>query len=750
MSILRRVTVTFALLLTLLGVPAAATAQQPPAAAPGQAAAAPAADAPSPAPEDPAVLAVLESNPQTPADLLRSVITLFDLGAPQEALGMFDQLQKGNPDEATLAALAGRFGSAELLRLAAKPEATPEIREFVEKTFAAANAAKRDPARLTELVAQLKDADPAVRRAAIVDLREAHQHGVAFLLNLLADDQRAEDQPALKQALAEMGAVAVEPLLATLAGTENARLQAAVIDVLGTMRAKDAMMFLVGPAVIAEEPAVRTAAQLALQQILGATPEPREATRFLHRQVKNHFQRIRPYPPDHEGYVELWTWDDKTRQAAPKKFLAEDVAILLAARLTPYLYALAPDEPEYREMHFTAQLEMAKMQQRYDQPLAKDSPVRAEAIASLSLEEFDRLLLYTIKQGYYGAATAACEILGEVATPEILIRPGGQPAPLVQALQQGDRRLRFAALTAIMKINPQLPYVGSSQVAEALGLFASTGGTRRAIVGHPQATPAQNVVALLGGLEYEAAPAFQGRQVLSLALNSADVDLIVLHSRIERPALRELVYQLRRDPRTAHLPIGVTCTLEDLQRMRDFAEGDPLMVAFPMPHDPAALAGPIAQLENQRGRNIISLEERRQQAALALEWIGQLAEHPATLRLYNLRRLAPQVQSVLHAPELIPSAATTLAQLGTADAQRALVELASQSAGSPEARQAAAAAFRASVAQHGILLTTSEILHQYDLYNASAGSDPHTQQLRASILDTIEVRTKGLDQPQPQ
>jgi hypothetical protein len=45
--------------------------------------------------------------------------------------------------------------------------------------------------------------------------------------------------------------------------------------------------------------------------------------------------------------------------------------------------------------------------------------------------------------------------------------------------------------------------------------------------------------------------------------------------------------------------------------------------------------------------------------------------------------------------------------------------------------------------RNGTLLTTGETLHRYDQYNASAKHDHDTQEVLASILDTIEARKKA-------
>ena len=58
-----------------------------------------------------------------------------------------------------------------------------------------------------------------------------------------------------------------------------------------------------------------------------------------------------------------------------------------------------------------------------------------------------------------------------------------------------------------------------------------------------------------------------------------------------------------------------------------------------------------------------------------------------------------------------------------------------------ETRRASAGAFGESVLRYGILLSTKEILRQYDRYNQSETEDRATQKVLGAILDALEERT---------
>jgi hypothetical protein len=136
------------------------------------------------------------------------------------------------------------------------------------------------------------------------------------------------------------------------------------------------------------------------------------------------------------------------------------------------------------------------------------------------------------------------------------------------------------------------------------------------------------------------------------------------------------------------------------------------------------------------GRSQLPLAERQAQAIAALGWLAQLSQ--SSNGLYDLSSTWEAVEVSLQTPELTKSATAVLATQPTAGAQRSLVNMASRQVLPIESRQAAAQAFQTHVQKQGILLTSEEILRQYDRYNASETADKATQQLLALILNVIE------------
>ena len=175
---------------------------------------------------------------------------------------------------------------------------------------------------------------------------------------------------------------------------------------------------------------------------------------------------------------------------------------------------------------------------------------------------------------------------------------------------------------------------------------------------------------------------------------------------------------------------------------------DTLAKAIVRPVDSAALNAYLIGLLGDRPRHSVTTPEARlEQARQALALLGQLSQKRTPV--YDLKLIEHQLVQALFVPELAPAAAEVLGNLGTPGAQSALLDLANMGPARVESRQAAAAAFNSSIKRFGTLLTTGQVVHQYDRYNASEGESPEAQQLLASILDAIEerARSKGPDDP---
>ncbi len=213
---------------------------------------------------------------------------------------------------------------------------------------------------------------------------------------------------------------------------------------------------------------------------------------------------------------------------------------------------------------------------------------------------------------------------------------------------------------------------------------------------------------------------------------------MVVSDRLNPESLWSWLEELRADPLTRELPVAIVASPQTLDAAHRVADVQPRTVAFLQPTNSQEMLAELPSLLELVGRDLVDREQRLAQARVALEGLQLLAQTPTTAAL-DLSRQQSSVIAALEAPQHVSAAATILAQVGTPNAQQALLDYASQSELPLAARQAAAKAFAQSAGSFGVLLTSEQVLQQYERYNHSRSLDAESQQLLSGLLDTIEA-----------
>jgi len=223
------------------------------------------------------------------------------------------------------------------------------------------------------------------------------------------------------------------------------------------------------------------------------------------------------------------------------------------------------------------------------------------------------------------------------------------------------------------------------------------------------------------------------------AADSPDCELVFIDMTIDRPTADALLQQLRHDPRTAAIRVGLIAGDGRLEAAERIAEGDPLAAAFIRPRDDKAFAWQLERLAELAPEETVSLAQRQRQSARALELLIEMGKMPGAI--FDLRRAQSAVLVALTNPDenIAALAAEFLAGLNAAEAQRALAELAGNDAKPLALRLRAAGCFARNVEKHGILLSTAEIRRQYDRFNSADKQDADSRRALGMVLDALEA-----------
>jgi len=696
-------------------------------------------------PRSSVVEAIFESNPTTPRQLVEAARHLDIFGEPALGRQMLDKFLAAKLGDDALAALPRELGSGFFIDLGSRKNLAPQAVEVTKQVMDAIGRKVRDPARLSALVKQLEDPSARRRAEAAYDLGEAHLDAVPPLVAALADPSRDRFDGNYRDALVDLGNPTAWPLLAVLQSPDP-KLRRQVVETLGRLDHRHATLWLMGTlASRSEDTKVRAAAYRALQQVLGVRPTREVVLEQLEKHVRLFLTDSTRLPATHDDRVRTWQWDDPQRKLTSRMVPHADATAELAAQLARYLYEAEPSRLDYRRLYLIGQLKAASLRAGRDNPLPAGQGTIHDLAASLGADVVEDALREALRTDQPIAATGAAQVLGEIGTPELLYRAAPKVSPLALAMQQDDPRLRFAAAEAILRLAPERPYAGSSHLPKVLGYFAASANRPKAIVGHPDTDRAQRLAGALRASGFETDVANTGADLIRLARQSPDVELVLVSHVIDSPPIDPLIQELRRDQHSSRLPIGILGTDETIEQARKLARGDALLEAFPWPQTAEGAKFYADRLLATTTRDRIGRESRGKMAQRALGALAMLADTTGQrAAMYDLIGQEQAVLRALNTPSLSVVAANTAGKLGTPAAQRGLVDLASQELFAIDARRAAAGAFRQSVARHGILLTKDEILRQYDRYNASATADKDTQAVLAAILDAIEEKgTRG-------
>lgn len=685
----------------------------------------------------------LEAERDAPADYVRDILVLVDLDEAQFARPLLDELVGMNLTDEQRAALVEQVGTAAMMRLARTEQLGDARRDFVAQSMQAAGRLSASPERLAKLIDQATSENAASRRNATARLQSAGEAAVVACLTALAAETDQTKQNRLRETLVRMAPDSTPAVAAALdAPRESIRQQAAWA--LGRIGDRLSLPRL---AAMAAGPDANTgagkAARWAVKEMTGASVTPAAAMRLLDASLDQALAGVPPRRANANGQVAVWAWSEASNQPVSTLLDAKEASQVHAAHLAYDLWRLDEGSHELLTQALTLKLHANWLQ--------VSSRIAMPALPGPELSETPGPLLSTAlrlaeEHKLTGAAISLATELGDRRVVDVLYTPDGKPSPLAAALDSAHPAVRFAALEAVMKLKPQAPFPGSSRVTQALLHFATSDGSAAAVVAMPKTEDAATVGGFLMSLGIETAITNRGDAATCKLIEDADVELVVLDLALLRPRVREVLFRLRRQSQTSLVPIAILAPEGRLDEAKRIARLHERTLAVPRPHSAESVVGIVQRLRALAPSGLPDADARARQSAAVAGWVQTLLEEgPA---FYNLRN---RDEELLAAVNRVPDAAAaipSLKLLGTPESQRSLVNLASLDLLPIESRRAAAEAFDYSVQHHGLLLTTQQMLDQYDRYNASRDMQAPVQQVLGAVLDSIEsLREVSLTKP---
>jgi hypothetical protein len=692
-------------------------------------AAAPAVDLAAAAQRSPAVAAVLDAPRETPAQTLLAVFTLVDLREFDIAEELLKTVTDAGLSPADQAKLVREFGTARFLVLSRESK-THNIAggsQFAEAALGASAEESAKPERINQLIADLGSDSAATRQAARSDLAATGTPAAQALLEALAASTDKQQRTDLLSGLIEM-APTVNPLVIAALADGQGQFRRDVAELAGHLHLLEAIPWLATIAAGGDSDSeVVATAQAALTKMGLSVPDAHDALAVVKRELEKIDADI-PSDSNPYGAATWWKFLPERKKFDSQELTSCEYRTANFARIAHNLLHMSNATTADRQLAIIAALEAGGL-------LATPSRGLAGQLASLAPDQLNSALAMAIKSDRIFAAISIAQMMAGFPNPALLESLDGTSAPLGQAIAHPNHRLKFAALTALMKINPNRSFPGASYVPEALWQLAQSSGTEQAVIGAPVMAHADNWAGNLRALDFEVSPARTGVEIVEQALAAPRVTMILVDSDIGQPLLRETIYQLRAQPRLARVPIAVLSADEDLYLGEQLAKADKRLLSVSCPRSLEAMKSVVERLMTLADPPVPA-DERQANAIQAIEWLGELMANAGPYD--EMLRDASVLEKAVYNPALAETTLRALANVGTAGSQRTLVDVASQAAQPMELRRLAAESFAANRARFGVLLSTEEIALQYDRYNASETATADVQQLLGSLLDVLE------------
>jgi hypothetical protein len=713
--------------------------------------AAPVAELPTVVPEiDPALpegtrlifRALRESKPQSDIELAKAIKLMLDVEQYQQAGYYLSRLQSVAADEASLFQVYEAMGSDFFFALHATGDVIPGAREFAKKALSAADKVARSPERISQLVKQLNDENISVRSAAFRRLRRLGAPAVVEMISVFATPERQQEFPGVRTALQSMGSDAVAPLLGA-ARAPNLQIQAEAIRALENLRSTAATDVMMRTYLSPKLPkSLRRVALDSLMRRNQLPPDPDYVEERFYQRAQEYLLGRGKIAGGRLGQVTIWRWDVNTNRLVGSEVTTATAMRIIAAERAADLYEIRPNSNRNRQMYLLTQLEAAK---RIAGPtLRVDVEALLRRFPGTNAAEIEAVLAEAIRLKLIPAATACCELLGEIGTAELIYGASGQPRALVRAMLLGDRHLQYAAFQAISNLNPQQAFAGSSYMLLMAVYLASSENRSAALVGHVRSDIAQLYAGTLKSLGMSGKTVTNSRDFFREAVADPDLEALLITDTLDQPNYAELIQQLRNDLRTKRIPIALLYrNTESKVRLQRLVGSDPFFIALPISLEPEFIGSQITRLRQLADPWPISNLDRRRHSIAAVDWLARIAGDRETYNFYDLGSYQDELTRLLYLPGFADPASQILTQLGTPAAQRELINFASQNGLPLEDRKKAVEAFARAVENGStLLLTRGEILRQYDRYNASENEPESTQLILGSILDAIESRAR--------
>lgn len=545
-------------------------------------------------------------------DLFRQGITAFDEGKYPDAYTAFESALRLNPSNDLILYLRDEAGDARLHDMMVQGgDLAQTAMRIMELAKGAYDRVRRSPEEVAGFVKKLESNSFDERWEGILNLCQVGQLACPPLIDLLKDQTSDELRTNAIVTLTRLGDDAVLPLIETLDSTAAFQRQNAAI-VLGNIkdwRGAAALKRVIEDG--NQPPEVKKYASEALWKITGTGEETWASAKDLYFQLAEKFYLSHPsvVRKYYQDYL-VWKWDAKEDKLGYREVPAFQLNERLAIEACYDAIALdATYEPvwpllscSYLAMHAEGNIAQKSLanevkagmstQESLDKLTADLKDLgRAGAFGPLvGKQNLYKALERSLTDDKPLVAVAAIQALrnaaqgedlppgvgGDTGAVDVSADSGHFGYPLVRALMHGDKRVRYAAAEALLKINPRNPFLGSGRVVPVLAETLQELRVRTILIVEPDSDLRNRLreeVTKLGYYPIEAATAQEGIQKAKgfpaedlIIIDYKTAGRVVFSASAVNLKVTETVFDtLKADARTKGIPVMILAANEEVE-----------------------------------------------------------------------------------------------------------------------------------------------------------------------------------------
>ncbi|MDO5553111.1 MAG: hypothetical protein Q4G68_05070 [Planctomycetia bacterium] len=686
--------------------------------------------------------AVLTPQPTSGPDLFVAGAMIARVGRPHFAKFFLEKSMTAEGTPVDFANAVNKLGSERVFFLVNHPVLKELGSQAADHALEQANLYWQSDEFLSDALRRSEIGTQESRAAGLLDLRKGGVKAISYLLREMAGSD-ASRRESLLASLRFLGAGAVDSLLLHIKSRDANQVSAA-LDVLAGMsdvRIGEELLVKYYDGSCPE--AIRNGAlKQALERQWQTIPSREEAFRIAQEKALAYYNRKAVLPVVLEGLCYLPVWNEETqaveqislgagacyrRESARWSLAALDIALgdshLDRGLICPLaMTAVAED------LYF----------QNLDKPL--DTSLYTQVFPEATVSQLLAALRYAMDTRHEKGGIYPVVLLGRMGDETLCVGDKGDSC-FVQATYSRDRRLRFAALSALARIKPSHSFSGSSRAQASLMACLNSRGAKKAIVASPKLDEALKAGNWLAELGYSIVPATTGADVIRLSQSDADIELVVMADAIRQPDPATVIQTLQNDYRTADIPVVfgagdeavVPASLGDI-------ETEPNAVWSFLPYDRASANWTLERLFEKTDLAPVPAEVRLAQAKGAAFLLTSLrSECPGVFEPEDLEVV---VRQLIGSPLLVEQGLALAMTIPGSGIQNHLANLVGDVRLEQEQRRRFLTAFGEHLEKYGSMLRGPDIVRIYDRYNSSEKEDQQTQQILSDLLDALEKYTK--------